>query len=417
MDLRDGDNVGNEKEEVVELEELVKDKEVGGASGEGDRAGGGEEELKEKTKKQQTPLKSKKRNPVVWSKGAIVGRKYRVVREAGHGAHSTCYLAAYYTLNTPSRARKTGRAPNYVAIKVLHQSCGPKELKGLDSEAQILRSLPQHNRIVHLLRCFSEPPMLVLQWCGGGSLFEHYRDVGSAFLPQANTEGLTGRRARRWLRQTLSALQHLHFNGIMHRDVKAGNVLLSSDLNDIKLADFGLACPCSPGEEGATSGLTKVCGTPNYIAPEVLRKNYGYRADLWSFGILCHYVFVGYCPFSRVSRDPGSSFVFTPPPKKGCRGKRKRENQNQEKQKQFVGWAGLKQAEKQNKAREELEPKKKKKEKKKSTIYMRIMKRKYDMSPMLEGTAAGNLVRTLLVRKGARPDAGKCMSHAYFTSN
>lgn len=93
----------------------------------------------------------------------------------------------------------------------------------------------------------------------------------------------------------LSAVKYLHDRNIVHRDLKPENVLLTSKKDDaeIKLADFGFA-------ERVTSmnSLTTQCGTPGYVAPEILKNDkYGKPVDMWSIGVITYILLGGYPPF------------------------------------------------------------------------------------------------------------------------
>lgn len=101
---------------------------------------------------------------------------------------------------------------------------------------------------------------------------------------------------RKYMSQLISAVKYLHCNQIIHRDLKLGNLFLDKNW-DLKLGDFGLAAKLSyPSERKRT-----VCGTPNYIAPEVIHdKGYdGRKADIWSIGVILFVLLAGYLPFDE----------------------------------------------------------------------------------------------------------------------
>lgn len=93
----------------------------------------------------------------------------------------------------------------------------------------------------------------------------------------------------------MSALKYLHKNRVIHRDLKLGNLFLS-DKMEIKLGDFGLATKLEfEGERKRT-----ICGTPNYIAPEILegsKKGHSYEVDIWSVGVIMYTLLIGKPPF------------------------------------------------------------------------------------------------------------------------
>ncbi|MGB1596066.1 MAG: protein kinase domain-containing protein, partial [Promethearchaeia archaeon] len=97
-----------------------------------------------------------------------------------------------------------------------------------------------------------------------------------------NRGGLPEREARRMFTEVLTGLQHLHAQNIVHRDLKLSNLLLTSD-KQVKISDFGLSVVlCSERGESGT-----MCGTPNYMSPEVISSSpHGLASDVWSFGLL-----------------------------------------------------------------------------------------------------------------------------------
>lgn len=97
-----------------------------------------------------------------------------------------------------------------------------------------------------------------------------------------------------YLLQLLSTLKYLHKNKVIHRDLKLGNLFLS-ETNEIKLGDFGLAAKLDYEDERRKT----ICGTPNYIAPEILegKGGHSYEADLWSLGVIIYTWIIGKPPF------------------------------------------------------------------------------------------------------------------------
>ena len=93
--------------------------------------------------------------------------------------------------------------------------------------------------------------------------------------------------------QVLEGLEYLHAHKIIHRDLKLGNLFLTENMQ-IKIGDFGLATKLDfSGEKKRT-----ICGTPNYIAPEILEsKGHSYEVDIWSFGVIIYTLTFGRPPF------------------------------------------------------------------------------------------------------------------------
>jgi myosin-1 len=107
---------------------------------------------------------------------------------------------------------------------------------------------------------------------------------------------------RRFLIQLCGAVKYLHHRNIVHRDLKTGNILLDRGMN-IKIADFGLAAVLVSAKDVGIRRTT-MCGTPNYLAPEILEKQgHNDKADLWSIGIIVYTLAVGKAPFHSSSKE------------------------------------------------------------------------------------------------------------------
>jgi serine/threonine protein kinase len=161
-------------------------------------------------------------------------------------------------------------------------------------EASMLAALQHHPNIVGFHGIFHATPgctpwpnmatyALMMDYCGGGDLVE---------VLDQEKHPLTDGPARFIVRGLLSALAHVHSRGIVHRDVKAENILLRSDGNPV-LADFGLACHKSNPTE-----MSRRCGSPGYAAPEVVQgQEYDEKVDIFGAGVVMYLLVTGRLPF------------------------------------------------------------------------------------------------------------------------
>ena len=128
---------------------------------------------------------------------------------------------------------------------------------------------------------------LVMEACTGGSLQEYLEARhGANTVPEAT--------AARIFAAAVRAVRKCHAAGVIHRDIKAHNFMLvrPGDVDALRLADYDLSTVCLPGQR-----LRERTGSPFFLAPEVLRYDYGMAADVWSLGVLLHHMLVGYYPF------------------------------------------------------------------------------------------------------------------------
>ncbi|XP_060048900.1 serine/threonine-protein kinase Chk2 isoform X1 [Erinaceus europaeus] len=160
----------------------------------------------------------------------------------------------------------------------------------VETEIEILKKL-NHPCIIKIKDFFdAEDYYIVLELMEGGELFD--RVVGNKRLKEAT--------CKLYFYQMLLAVKYLHENGIIHRDLKPENVLLSSQKEDclIKITDFGQSKIL-----GETSLMRTLCGTPTYLAPEVLASfgtgGYNRAVDCWSLGVILFICLSGYPPFSE----------------------------------------------------------------------------------------------------------------------
>lgn len=199
---------------------------------------------------------------------------YDMGQELGRGAFSIVYRATL---------KSTGEA---YAVKVIKKKNVKQDLHRLQIEMNILKAV-DHPNIIKLKNLFETPETLyiVTEVVSGGELFDRIVNKGS----------YSERDAATLIAKLCRALEYLHEKGIVHRDLKPENLLLKSEEedNEIKLADFGLSKIV-----GEQVMLQTACGTPGYVAPEVLKAaGYGKEVDMWSTGVIAYILLCGFPPF------------------------------------------------------------------------------------------------------------------------
>lgn len=203
-------------------------------------------------------------------------KKYKTGKKLGEGSFAEVKLC---TLLSDTKVIR--------AVKIIDKSkCKTEDIEALDVEIAVMNSL-DHGNIVKLHEAFHCPKKvyLVMECMSGGELFDRI----------VEKEKYGEDMARREIKSLAEALLMCHKRDIVHRDLKPENLLYSNDTDDavIKLADFGLA-KIIKGEDM----LKTACGTPGYVAPEILNQQpYDEKVDVWSLGVILYIILCGFPPF------------------------------------------------------------------------------------------------------------------------
>ncbi|KAJ8485759.1 hypothetical protein OPV22_018244 [Ensete ventricosum] len=160
------------------------------------------------------------------------------------------------------------------------------DIEDVRREVEIMRHLPSHPNIVSLKDTYEDDTAvhLVMELCEGGELFDRIVARGH----------YTERAAAMVMRTIVEVVQNCHKHGVMHRDLKPENFLFGNKKENapLKAIDFGLSVFFKPGE-----CFTEIVGSPYYMAPEVLKRNYGPEVDVWSAGVILYILLCGVPPF------------------------------------------------------------------------------------------------------------------------
>jgi tetratricopeptide (TPR) repeat protein len=212
--------------------------------------------------------------------GVVLDDRYRIVSHIATGSMGVIYRAERLRL---------GRA---VAIKVLHIPLANKEefIQRFEREARALSRLSHPNCVSIIDFGVADAPYLVMDYVPGRTLREL---VDMRPLPPP--------RVLHIFRQILAGLAHAHGHGIIHRDVKPGNVMITEATgtgDHIRILDFGLSKLRTAGFVGDHTGASRVIGTPSYISPEAAEGvKSDIRADLYSAGVMLFEMLTGVKPF------------------------------------------------------------------------------------------------------------------------
>ncbi|KAF2869396.1 P-loop containing nucleoside triphosphate hydrolase protein [Massariosphaeria phaeospora] len=217
------------------------------------------------------------------------GLQYETGPQLGKGGFAICHRAKLLAHEHLDR--------NIVALKIVKSKMEPPKLaQKFVTELQIHSKLA-HPNIVEFYRAFSFglSTYVVLELCENGSLADAIKKRKYFTMPEI----------RRFMIQTCGAIKYLHQRNIVHRDLKTGNLFLDEGMN-VKVGDFGLAALLVSQNDYGAIRRTTMCGTPNYLAPEVLEKTgkgHDEKVDLWAIGIMMYTLAVGRAPFHAPKRE------------------------------------------------------------------------------------------------------------------
>jgi len=207
--------------------------------------------------------------------------KYEIGRTLGEGTFGKVKFA----VNT-----ETGEK---VAIKILDKEKVAKQAMGeqIKKEIAVMKMVKQRH-VVNLIEVLASRTriFIVLELVTGGELFDKIVSTGRFDEPTA----------RAYFRQLICGVEYCHRRGVCHRDLKPENLLLDEHAV-LKISDFGLSALYGCEGLGSSTLLHTTCGTPNYVAPEVLADHGydGFLADVWSCGVILYVLLAGFLPFDE----------------------------------------------------------------------------------------------------------------------
>uniref|UniRef100_A0A8C7UY12 Serine/threonine-protein kinase PLK n=1 Tax=Oncorhynchus mykiss TaxID=8022 RepID=A0A8C7UY12_ONCMY len=205
------------------------------------------------------------------------GKSYSKGKLLGKGGFARCYEMTDLSSN------------KMYAVKVIPQSrvSKPHQRDKITNEIELHKTL-HHKHVVKFSHHFEDQDniYIFLELCSRKSLAHIWKARHT----------LTDPEVRYYLRQIISGLKYLHNRGILHRDLKLGNFFVNENM-ELRLGDFGLAAKLETVEQRKKT----ICGTPNYLAPEVLnRQGHGTESDVWSLGCVMYTLMCGNPPFETL---------------------------------------------------------------------------------------------------------------------
>ncbi|EPS64871.1 hypothetical protein M569_09910, partial [Genlisea aurea] len=208
--------------------------------------------------------------------GPSIQEFYELGHELGRGEFGVTYLCVAKVKGDVFACKSISKGKLATSV----------DIEDVRREVEIMKHLPHHPNIVSLKETYEDEGAvhLVMELCEGGELFD--RIVAKGRYSEAAAAHVT--------RTIVEVIQDCHRYGVMHRDLKPENFLFANKMEDapLKAIDFGLSVIFKPGER-----FNEVVGSPYYMAPEVLRRNYGPEVDVWSAGVILYILLSGVPPF------------------------------------------------------------------------------------------------------------------------
>ncbi|BFG29963.1 hypothetical protein CerSpe_162360 [Prunus speciosa] len=208
--------------------------------------------------------------------GRDISVQYDLGRELGRGEFGITYLCTEASSGEKFACKSISKKKLRTAV----------DIEDVRREVEIMRHLPPHPNIVTLKDTYEdeEAVHIVMELCEGGELFDRIVARGH----------YTERAAASVMRTIVEVVQMCHKHGVMHRDLKPENFLFANkkETASLKAIDFGLSVFFKPDEQ-----FNEIVGSPYYMAPEVLKRNYGPEVDIWSAGVILYILLCGVPPF------------------------------------------------------------------------------------------------------------------------
>ncbi|KAL8140160.1 hypothetical protein V2J09_006181 [Rumex salicifolius] len=208
--------------------------------------------------------------------GRDINARYELGRELGRGEFGITYMATDLETGGKFACKSISKKKLRTAV----------DIEDVRREVEIMKHLPEHANIVTLRDTFEDDSAvhIVMELCEGGELFDRIVARGH----------YTERAAAAVVKTIVEVVQMCHRHGVIHRDLKPENFLFANKKENaaLKAIDFGLSVFFKPGEQ-----FSEIVGSPYYMAPEVLKRDYGPEVDVWSAGVILYILLCGVPPF------------------------------------------------------------------------------------------------------------------------